>query len=107
MQLTKKLQASFGRFKHLFCRKTQLLSVALVVLFCNFASHAAFSPHLSAWQRSEPASISKRNELPWRCPTTTHGTRAAARERKTEEANKAAAPGKEAKELEHCDSRRR
>jgi hypothetical protein len=37
MQLTNKLQASFGRFKHLVCRKTQLLSVALVVLFCNSA----------------------------------------------------------------------
>jgi hypothetical protein len=35
MQLTKKLQASFGRFKRLFCGKTQLLFVALVVLFCN------------------------------------------------------------------------
>jgi hypothetical protein len=34
--IDKKLQASFGRFKHLFCRKHNCsLSVALVVLFCN------------------------------------------------------------------------
>jgi hypothetical protein len=68
MQLTKKLQASFGHFKHLFLQKTQLLynSIALVVLFCNsVAPHGVSCTSASHATFFEPASISKRNELPF------------------------------------------